>query len=133
MLATPAVSATKSVTPTMARSTSERDPAPGVARSATATTGNANTDSWFQIPVIVTASATGFPRRPHERSIANEAAMPTGAPPGTSELNAVEACVMLNALSKPRPGSATIHGGANVKILTTVARNRAATHGQVSP
>jgi hypothetical protein len=46
-------------------------------------TGNAKTNSWFQKMVSVTASPTAIRERPQERNIANDAAMPIGAPPGT--------------------------------------------------
>ena len=56
--------------------------------------------------------------------------MPTAMPPGTTLASAVEAWVTASAERKPRPGSATIQGGANVTMLSTVAAMSARIHGQ---
>jgi len=62
----------------------------------------------------------------HERSIPNEIAIPIGAPPGTTMISAVEACVMRRAAMKVSRGITTIQGKANVTTLRTVATARIA-------
>ena len=52
------------------------------ASNATATSGSNRFASWFQIPVSVTARATAAVGNAHERSSANEPAIPTRPPPG---------------------------------------------------
>ena len=47
--------------------------------------------------------------------------MPIAAPPGATIESAVDAWVIASACRKRRPGSATIHGGANVARFSAVA------------
>ena len=88
--------------------------------------------SWFQTPVSVIARVTSAVRKPQARSIPQEPAIPTAAPPGAMIESAVDACVIANAWRKRRPGSVTIHGGAKVTRLSTVAPISTSTHSQVS-
>ena len=57
--------------------------------------------------------------------------MPIAAPPGATIESAVDACVIASACRKRRPGSVTIHGGANVARLSAVAPTSTATHCHV--
>ena len=74
--------------------------------------GKARLRNWFQRPVSVTARATSRATNPQRRSIAYEVATPAASPPGTTIESAVETCVTVIAWPNERPGSATIHGGA---------------------
>jgi hypothetical protein len=58
--------------------------------------------------------------------------MPTAMPPGTTLARAVDAWVTASAERKPRPGSATIQGGAKVTMFRIVAPISARIHGQDS-
>ena len=84
--------------------------------------GKARLRNWFQRPVSVTARATSRATNPQRRSIAYEVATPAASPPGTTIESAVETCVTVIAWPNESPGSATIHGGAKVSRLTSVAR-----------
>ena len=90
--------------------------------------GNARLRNWFQRPVSVTARATSRATNPQRRSIAYDVATPAASPPGTTIESAVETCVTVIAWGNDRPGSATIHGGAKVSRLTSVAAKRSAIH-----
>ena len=94
---------------------------PASASPKTATTGKNRFANWFQRLVSVTARATGAPSKPHPRRIPTWPAMPTATPPGATIDSAVEACVIVSAGTKRRPGSATCHGGANVTTFSTTA------------
>ena len=69
-----------------------------------ATTGKTRLASWFQTPVSVIARVTSAERKPQARSIPQEPAIPTAAPPGAMIESAVDACVTTNACRKRRPG-----------------------------
>ena len=101
--------------------------------STSARVGKASMESWFQMPVSATASPTAALTKPQARSIANESAIPTATPPGATYVEAVEAWVTTNAWRKRRPGSAAIHGGANVTRLRIVAPARSAMSFHDSP
>ena len=88
---------------------------------ATATIGNASIANWFQMPVTASASVTGRPVNPQPRSIPYDTPMPTAAPPGSTKVDAVEACVSTNACRNRSPGSDACHGGAYVARLSAVA------------
>lgn len=83
--------------------------------------------TWFHSPVSATANPASRAGTLRERSIPNVMAIPIGAPPGTTEMSAVEACVTLSAERKPSPGMTTIHGKAKVAMLSAVATTRIAT------
>ena len=99
------------------------------ASANTATIGYARFASWFQTLTSVTARAIGLVPNPQTLRIPNWPAMPTAAPPGATIESAVEACVIISAGQKRSPGSATIHGGANVQMLRAVAATSATIHG----
>ena len=73
------------------------------------------------MPAIATARPTAPGSNFQDRSIEYDAAMPTAAPAGETIDSAVDACVMAIASRKPSPGSAAIHGGANVARFSTTA------------
>ncbi len=66
-------------------------------KSASATIGNARFANWFQIPVTATAKATVPPRKPQERNIEYDPAIPTAEPAGDTIESAVDACVNTSA------------------------------------
>ena len=68
--------------------------------------------SWFQTLITATARPTGRPRKPQARSIVNDVATPTAAPPGATIDNAVDASVTRVARRYESPGSEATHGGA---------------------
>ena len=70
--------------------------------------GKPRITNWFQTPVTTTASPTGRPLKPQARSIANDVAMPTAAPPGATIESADDARVTRAACRYRRPGSAAI-------------------------
>jgi hypothetical protein len=125
--------AARTSVPTIAAVLSPGCPSPEAVRRASATTGRARLASWFQTPAIATATPTERRSKPHERSIENEPAMPTAAPAGETIESAVEACVSTIACRKRRPGSADIHGGANVTRLSATAPASRAQSCQSSP
>ena len=53
----------------------------------------------------------GGPSKPHARSIANDVAIPTAAPPGATDDSAVDASVTRVARKYEMPGSAATRGG----------------------
>ena len=73
--------------------------------------GKPRITNWFQTLVTTTASPTGRPLKPHARSIANDVAIPTAAPPGATDDSAVEASVTRVAWRYESPGSAATSGG----------------------
>ena len=106
---------------------------PSIVSRKTAMIGNARFMSWFQRPTRVTARATSRAGKPQRRVIPYEPAIPTAAPPGNTSDSAVDACVSSIARTKPSPGSAIIHGGANVARLMHVATTSATIHGHDRP
>ena len=101
--------------------------------SKTATIGNAKLMSWLHRLTIVSERATSRAGKPQRLVIPYEPAIPTAAPPGNTSESAVDACVSAIARMKPRPGSAIIHGGANVARLMHVATTSATTHSHDRP
>ena len=77
----------------------------------------------------MTARAIAFPLKPQTLRIPYCPAIPTAAPPGATIESAVEAWVIISAGQKRSPGSATIHGGAKVQMLSAVAATSATIHG----
>ena len=82
------------------------------------------------MPVTATAKAA-CPRSTRSlRRKPNEIAIPSGAPPGSTVVSAVEACVKASAATKRSCGRTACHGRAVVAMSSSDAAVSAAIHGQ---
>ena len=93
------------------------------------TSGYTRIITWLQMPVTATAKAADARSTRSLRRKPKDSAIPSGAPPGSTVVSAVEACVKASAPGNDSCGRTAIHGRAVVTMSSSDPTASAAIHG----